>query len=300
MYVRDGQLVSWDLRLHVSPDLPTGVQPVLCLYAGHAVTSPTAGELEARLPKLVAFEQKFTGGAAEDGADASHVGTLLHFAPLQGVMPFWKPMMRVRPVLSWTGADGLPMTLVAPRVVNIGQAPTAWAFSLGTVVLFLLLLRAVVRRSGASLVSLLLHGDGHLSLSLLQMAVWTLVIGAVVLFFGIVQLQVPEIPASLIVLMGMSLATTGISYQADQQPVAAAGAPPPTHAWRLADLVAQRDGANGEFSLARAQMLFWTLLLVIIFVAKSVLTGALWAIPWELVALMGVSQAGYVAPKVVN
>lgn len=33
------------------------------------------------------------------------------------------------------------------------------------------------------------------------------------------------------------------------------------------------------------------------FVTKSLLDGALWPVPWQLVALMGMSQAGYVAPK---
>jgi hypothetical protein len=67
---------------------------------------------------------------------------------------------------------------------------------------------------------------------------------------------------------------------------------------KLGDLVLNfpNDGPP-QLSLARAQMLMWTLLLVTLFVSKSAVNGALWNVPWELVALTGISQAGYVAPK---
>ena len=47
-------------------------------------------------------------------------------------------------------------------------------------------------------------------------------------------------------------------------------------------------------------MLFWTILLLVIFLSKSILDGAIWEVPWPLVALMGFSQAGYLAPKLVS
>lgn len=292
LYVRDGQLLSWDFRLHVAPDLPPGVKPKLCLFTGHLVTEASAAEQEMREPRLLAYGQKFTGGAAEEGADTSQVGTLMHFAPLSGLMPWWKPMMRVRPVITWTEADGKTVAVVAPRAVNLGHAPTAWAISGAAALLFLGILWVIARNSRMKAISLVQADDGHLSLSLLQMALWTLVVGMVVMYFAIVQLQVPEIPTQLVVLMGMSLVTTGISYAKTERTNVAG----PNENWSLADLIEDSDG--GGLSLSRAQMLFWTLLLIAVFVGKSMLTAELWAIPWELVALMGISQAGYVAPKV--
>ena len=47
-------------------------------------------------------------------------------------------------------------------------------------------------------------------------------------------------------------------------------------------------------------MLFWTGLLLVLFVSKSILEGGIWEVPWPLVALMGFSQAGYLAPKVAD
>ena len=46
-------------------------------------------------------------------------------------------------------------------------------------------------------------------------------------------------------------------------------------------------------------MPFRTLLLVI-FVSESILDGVIWDVPWPLVALMGFSQAGYLAPKLTS
>jgi hypothetical protein len=54
-----------------------------------------------------------------------------------------------------------------------------------------------------------------------------------------------------------------------------------------------------ELSIAKAQMVFWTGLMLALFVIKSVLDGRLWDVPWEMVALMGMSQAGYVSGSLV-
>jgi len=67
------------------------------------------------------------------------------------------------------------------------------------------------------------------------------------------------------------------------------------------DLRSRGDCSDADrFSvLAKAQMLFWTLLLVI-FVSKSILDGVIWDVPWPLAALMGFIQAGYLAPKLTS
>ena len=117
-----------------------------------------------------------------------------------------------------------------------------------------------------------------------------------------------RIPGSLLVLMGTSLGTGGLAYfkdaQKQQQAVDAAAAKTGNalqqRTWRFADLVrAFTPGQQqAELSLAKAQMLFWTMLLLALFVSKSILDGVMWDIPWQLVALMGFSQLGYLAPKI--
>ena len=47
-------------------------------------------------------------------------------------------------------------------------------------------------------------------------------------------------------------------------------------------------------------MVFWTGIMLVLFVVKSILNGYLWEIPWEMVSFMGMSQAGYLAPKILS
>lgn len=112
----------------------------------------------------------------------------------------------------------------------------------------------------------------HLSLSKLQMAWWTVVVPIVMLYLDRICLEKPEPPESLVVPMGISLLTTGISYKS----VGSVSAASPMGQWT--DLIRSNAGAQ-TWSLARAQMLLWTLLFSGMFVAEGVLTSQPWAIP---------------------
>jgi hypothetical protein len=57
---------------------------------------------------------------------------------------------------------------------------------------------------------------------------------------------------------------------------------------------------EGQLSLAKAQMVLWTIVMVVLFVVKSLLLGALWEVPWQMVALTGFSQGGYIGDKFVG
>ncbi|NJL58469.1 MAG: hypothetical protein HC887_01250 [Desulfobacteraceae bacterium] len=67
---------------------------------------------------------------------------------------------------------------------------------------------------------------------------------------------------------------------------------------RLADLICENDVDTDitRTSLPKAQMLFWTVLMLYLFVVKSIADGELWKVPWEMVAMMGMSQAAYLSP----
>ena len=116
--------------------------------------------------------------------------------------------------------------------------------------------------------------------------------------------EIPDIPESLLVLMGASLATGGLAYFQDAKNANAAattGTQLTARSWAWSDLIRVfPPGQEPAPSLAKAQMLFWTVLLLVLFVSKSILDGQIWAVPWPLVALMGFSQLGYLAPKVAN
>jgi hypothetical protein len=215
----------------------------------------------------------------------------------------YKAMLRVRPVVYWKEGD-ISRIAVGESEVNIGNIVAALCWTTSIVGFAVLVIIVLSRRGGGYPLLLLTGVDGHLSLAQTQIACWTVVVGGVVLGYGMIKLDIPSVPPSLIVLMGASLATGGIAFFQDaqkQQTAVNAGVVPVQRVLAWGDLVRVFPaGQASELSLAKAQMLFWTLLLIVLFVAKSILDGAIWEVPWALVALMGFSQAGYLAPKLTG
>ena len=300
IYVPDGQLKSHSIRVYVTRDIQSSQNPRLRLLRSHAVTKKAVDEAAFWEPGVVAPGQEWI--ELVDGQQVRRAGTLLLFDISQldfGV----KAMVRVMPVVSWT-EGGNARIAVAASEVNIGNIVAASGWTAVIVILALSAIMGLSSRAGSSPLELLTGVDGRLSLAQTQIACWTMMVGGVVLGYGLIRLDIPNIPPSVVVLMGASLATGGIGFFQDAQKHQAAvnaGVAPPRRAWAWGDLVRVfPTGSEPELSLAKAQMVFWTVLLLVLFVAKSILDGAIWEVPWALVALMGFSQAGYLAPKLTS
>jgi hypothetical protein len=303
LYMPDGQLASHAVRVYVNRDLPPTAEPRLHLYSSNALTEATSTDSADWPPNLVAPAQEWRQPSADgEGPEIIGKGTLLLF-DLKPLAFNYKAMRRVMPVLSWNEGSAKLMA-VGQREVNVGNIVLAAAWTGLVVGATLLIVIALAWRRGSNPVLLLTGVDGHLSLAQAQIACWTVAVGSVVLVYGFIRLAIPEIPEALLVLMGASLTTGGLAFFRDaqkQQAAIAAGATPTIRTWHLSDLVRSFDtGQEPQLSLAKAQMLFWTVLLIVLFVAKSILDGAIWNVPWPLVALLGFSQAGYLAPKLAS
>lgn len=299
LHMPDGQLKSHSIRVYVTRDILPNQSPRLQLLRSHAVTKKAVDEGALEEPGVVAPGQEWMESV--EGQQVRRSGTLLLFDISR--MDFGlRAMVRVMPVVSWT-EGGIGRVAVSARDVNVGNIVAAIFWTLVVVGLALLLVLALSWRGGGNPLLLLTGVDGHLSLAQTQVACWTVVVGGVVLGYGLIRLEIPDIPNSLLALMGASLATGGLAYFQDAQKQRAESAvvAPVQYAWTLGDLVRVFSVERPpELSLAKAQMLFWTLLLLVLFVSKSILDGAIWEVPWALVALMGFSQAGYLAPKLVS
>jgi hypothetical protein len=323
LYPPAAQLKSWDMRVFATRDITLADAPKLELRFGHAVlqdpadraaahgAAPASGGGCALDVADVARNQVYVGGARVDGQDAQHVGTWLLFSlkrlgkPQDAcAMEWWKPVSRAQPVLTWgdqaTCAD---CKLAPPLFVHVGSAVAAIAYSIAVLLLFIAAVWGLLRWFGCDVVGFFLV-RGRLSLSMVQMALWTCTVGFVVLYELFVALEAASIPESLIVLMGASLLTAGASSLIGRPldgtaAVAAQDTGPRPIRQRIIELFTTEDqAADGtNLSFARLQMLFWTVMIIIMFIGKSLLQGALWEVPWTLVALMGISQAGYVAGK---
>jgi uncharacterized membrane protein len=298
LYMPDGQLISHGLTVYVTTNLTATQKPLLRLFRSHAITEAGEDEDQSLTPVLVVPNQQWT--ETHLGRQVTSTGTILIFDT--GSMTLaGRAMVRVRPLLYWNGGG----CVLGPRDINVGDIRYAITWTVIAVVITLLMVLILARAKKENPMLLLTGVDGHLALSQAQIACWTIVVGGVVLGYGMIQREIPEIPASLIVLMGASLATGGVAYFQDVKKaakrVAATGIGPAAREWRWGDLIRVfSPDRPPELSLSKAQMLFWTVLLLVLFVSKSILEGRIWEVPWPLVALMGFSQAGYLAPKVAD
>lgn len=305
VYMPDGQLQSHLLRVYITEDITEADNPTLTLLAGQLllVKLPAWAERTNTFRELARF-QHWT--ETVEGQAVSRTGTLLLFDIRQAGFPFFKASMRITPVIKW----GQPRrTAVGDRAVYLGNMKGAGIWTivvLGALVAGIYSLTRfrqdvdVTRRSAtpddsrvrkAGFAWLLMGPEGRLSLSKTQAAVWTVCIGGVVFLFGLIRLEPPAIPESLVALMGLSLATRVLSFSKEKRSNI-------QYAPQLSDLIRSLDGDRLELAITKAQMLFWTCLVACLFVAKSLLDGVLWDVPWPLVTLMGMSQATYVVPVI--
>lgn len=293
IFMPDGQLKSHTVKIYITEDIKADQKPRLRLLRSHAVTQETKGEDVKLEPVIVAPAQEWVQTFM--GQEVRWTGTLLLF-DLSGLDFNIKAMIRVTPVVTWN-ENGSERIVVSPSEVYLGNivAAVIWTLIIILVALVPIIILPWMKKDNPS--HFLIGRAGHWSLSKTQVACWTVVIGMVVLGYSMIKYEVPEIPASLVVLMGASLATGGIGYFGDSKKKKKAGQE--KNSMKFVDLLYSTDpqGENRGLSLPKAQMVFWTVLLIFVFISKSILDGEIWDVPWPLVALMGFSQVGYLAPK---
>jgi hypothetical protein len=302
VFMPDGQIKSHLLRVFVTRDFTEEDAPKLMLLAGRLVAKelPTWVEKPIDVRYVARFQHR---AELLDGIDIGPTGTLLVFDLRDFDFPWFKACMRVTPVIKWGEPSS---TVVGEQPVYIGNLEGAmvWTLvvillSLGLICLFayFMELRVVTdvrfRKRIGKWMWLLARPDGRLSLSKTQAAIWTICVGAMVFCFGITRLKPPVIPESLVALMGLSLATRAVTYLGKEVPQ---GKTVPTEKPKWRHLIDGGEDKDPALAITRAQMLFWTILVVCLFCAKSLLDGELWKVPWQLVALMGLSQTSYIVP----
>jgi hypothetical protein len=306
VYMPDGQLTSHLITVYVDRDIQENQHPQLWLSRSHTLTKKASGEDD---PIGIYRAAPAHWHENDNGADVSQSGTML-LLRLQNERLGGRAMVRVRPIVTWDGGG----KAVGENEVNLGDILMTSVWTIAIVVLAVALVLVLTWRAkpAVGVIGFLQGVDGHLSLGQTQMACWTIAVGGVVLGYGMLRHDVPTIPGSLLALMGASLVTGGVAFFQDGQnskaqaaapvapaaPAPAVAAAPQALSPSLSDLVRTFTGSQaGSPSLAKGQMIFWTVLLLSLFISKSILDGVIWDIPWALVALMGFSQAGYLAPK---
>lgn len=329
MFVSDGQILNAPIKVFVSfANIDRNMKPRLQL-APFQAQSRTNINLKEWEPFVIAANQTWTEKVA--GQDVERSGTLLMFDLNQFSVDWWKSSTRVTPVLTWQSTDPAnPKPMLVGQSLYLGKRGRAGVWT-GLVVGVLILLIVVIARvkkpvkteegtrekTIKNAVYLLCGPDNYMSLWRTQLAVWTIAVGSMVFLFGIIQLQVPRIPESLVALMGLSVATGGLSNLADTKRTSGLSNSARSKSGSESKSDAKNDEITPHFfhllasysedaadkvvlSVSKAQMVFWTGVILVLFILKSLSSGELWDVPWELVALTGVSQAGYVTDKAVE
>jgi hypothetical protein len=313
MYIPDGQLLNHHVTIHVSNEkIEMNEEPRLHLARLSADGGTKGAALKEWRPFLVASGQTWTQKI--EGQTIAREGTILMFALEGFTLPKYQSTTRVIPQLSWKPPAGVPERTLLAEPVYLGSY---WGAFIWTIVIVGLLVffvgrlahkTEVLKTKESGVLYLISGNDGYMSLWRTQLAAWSVAVGSMVVFFGLIQLAVPSIPDSLVALMGMSVATGSLSAIAGKRPqkdpsVAKAHSPPPNPdgpRWR--HLIGSWNSENKQvvLSVQKAQMVFWTGIILALFVVKSLGSGELWSVPWEMVTLTGVSQLGYLSDKALQ
>ena len=134
------------------------------------------------------------------------------------------------------------------------------------------------------------------SLALTQLAFWTLIIAASFFYIWVITGELTPITGSTLVLLSISIATTGSSRLVDIRRFTNTPGNMPSSDGFFKDVLSDDLG----YSVHRSQMFLWTAILGIIFVGAVVVTQKMPQLDTTLLGLMGISSGAYVGLKMIE
>ena len=241
-------------------------------------------------------------------------GTWIYFDIRNIDIPLFYTSLRVIPVVTWTEKEsGEAVQLIHPSCYFIGNTiGTAIWTILTIIVFFVIILYLLSKRGKGQILGIICDEDGSMSMSLVQMGLWTIFVGTMIVAFGLLRMKVPDIPDTLIMLMLFAAGTTTAGqFQTKIKLREEKGLDKEKEKRGITQDISQTDSnisKPGKFSavfysnkgdkypsIAKIQVLFWTVITLLLFVYLSINEEKLWDIPSELVILMGISQATFLS-----
>lgn len=305
----DGQLKSHPVKIFVADaNITKEMKPTLELIGLKKIKYDSTGKVTHTKyifdPKTVAVNQ--TVAYEVDETSITYTGTIMLFDFKNLEIPFYETGLRVLPVLRWNPKkDSLnndPGIAIGEKEIYLGNPEGGRFYAILFIIVFFVIVVFIKGKQNRTL-DLIRISETDMSLSLTQMLLWTLAVGGMVIAYGLMYLSVPNIPDTLIWLMGLSITASAAGHYQNYflnesesnlsaQAINNAGTKQRPFSG-LSSLICIKTGGVKRLSIAKAQQLFWTLATITLFVVKSSLEGKLWAVPEELVILMGLSQGSY-------
>ena len=311
----DGQLRSHPVMVFVeNANITKEKNPVLCLVAIDQKTRRISSNILCKGPSFSPFESAPDQTIAKSVGDKQLTvkGTMMLFDLDSLIIPIYSSGVRVLPVVTWvskadTSADN-KLTIkysqvISDKEVYIGNGTGGVFWTAIFLVGFFIIIIFLEYKAKSNPLDVMRISETELSLPLVQMALWTVSVGAMVFAFGLMHLTVPAIPTSLVILMGLSAVTSAAGHfqsqvlegikdvlgkNASAQPVKKKSL-----FSSLSSLITITVEGKEYPTMAKSQFLFWTIATLILFIYKSSVEGKLWSVPDELILLMGISQGSY-------
>ncbi len=173
----------------------------------------------------------------------------------------------------------------------------------------------VGRAAKGNVLGILIDGRGRFSLTNLQLTTWTLLILATFAGAFFATFEVPEIPQTLLMLLGMSaggaVVSSAVKAGKDLDPkakVAGAG----THVKsdgsqitispKLSQVFLEEEGdqADEVVNISKFQHFLFAVVLAVVYVVMTFKESGFPDFPPEVLWLLGISHAGHIGAKVPN
>jgi len=305
MYIPEGQVSSRLFRVYVRDyEITREMNPVFILNGNNETTEVACKLVDAAQNQIFMKEM-------EDEASMPVSGTLLLFDISNLYTSRFWTSIKVMPVLAWDDINTQSRRkIIHPDCYFIGHGigTALWTIAILVILLagisLVLLLRSKrTDKKVGQLLGVICDEDGQVSMALLQMGLWTIAVGSMVLAFGLLRLSVPDIPDTLITLMLFAAGTTTagqyqskIRMREDKKLKEIKGKKDEIEDlsfWMRLNTMFYTEKESDYPSIAKIQVLIWTAITLTLFIYLSINEGELWEVPNELVILMGISQATF-------
>lgn len=245
-----------------------------------------------------------------DATDADSVTTTLltyriaHDVATPAAQANWKEILtgaKMRKVLTVStgvesGAAAASQATILFTAISIGRALLFALVAAVVIIIFLVIAgkTGALRDKEPAGPQIQAEKDRAYSLSRCQIALWTVIVLLSYLFIWFLTGQYnTAIPASVVILMGLSLGTYGVAAAVDASKITPNTTVSPS-VGVANDLIVSSEGT----SLHRLQLAVWTIALMVVFVVTVWKTLAMPDFDSTLLALMGISAGTYVGLKV--